>query len=67
MQQRGTLIVGQKFGLVRPVGQEEKGHDRHDDGDDALEDENPSPGTVTAYTVHMSYGICQELERHLNQ
>ena len=51
-----SLVFRQPRGVLGKAGDQKEEDDGHDAGDDALEDENPTPRQVAAHTVHFTNG-----------
>ena len=49
-----ALFFCQPVAVLRKVGDEEESSDANQHGRDAFEYENPSPITITSYTIHIS-------------
>lgn len=60
MDHKGSLFLGQELGRLGEVVHQEKGRDGDQDGDDALEDEDPSPPLQPCCPVHLADGKGQE-------
>lgn len=54
------LLLGQPFRIFREIGDEEVKGECYDAGEDAFEDEDPSPGGVAAHAVHFPDGGGEE-------
>lgn len=55
-----SVVEGEEFGLVGEVLHHPEGDDADEDGDDALEDEDPRPAWLAAYAVHLGDGGGEE-------
>lgn len=58
--QQLSLVLFQELGRLRPVRDEPVAADGDDDGEDAFEDEDPSPPAVPGDPVHVCNGIGQQ-------
>lgn len=57
----GALFFGQELCGLGPVDDDELGGNSGDDGEQALEDEQPAPALVAAHAVHAGDAVREEL------
>ncbi len=54
------LRVAQELRIIREVMDVFEGHDADDDGEETLEDEDPSPTWLVADAIHVGDGSCKQ-------
>jgi hypothetical protein len=60
-EKHGSLVLGEELGILGESGDDEPGGDAKDNGEEALDDEDPAPGLVAAGSFQVLDGECEKL------
>ena len=60
LEEECTLRLREELGILREAWDNHKGSDAERDGDEALDNEDPSPGFVACEPTHVLEGECKE-------